>query len=89
LADFIKRVEQTKYFIAFFAKDLAFNRTLYASRGYESYLSRPVYIKRSYNLQPFQQYDNKVHNIRFLSYIHKKDINGKSKDIDRIDQSKF
>ena len=49
LADFIKRVEQAKYLIASFAKDLALGRTLYALCKRESYPSRPTYIECSYN----------------------------------------
>ena len=84
LADFIKRVEQAKYLIVSFVRDLAFGRTSYASRGRESYLSRPIYIECFCNLQSFQQYDDKAYNIRFPSYTYKKDIDGKSKSIDRI-----
>jgi len=54
LTDFIKNVEQTKYFIVSFIKDLAPGRTLYTSCGCESYLSYSVYIERFYNSQPFQ-----------------------------------
>ncbi len=89
LADFIKRVEQTKYFIVSFAKDLAPSRTPYTSYGRESYPSRPAYIKCSRNSQPFQRRDNKAYDIRFPSYVHEKDVDGKSKGIDRINQSKL
>src|SRR6266699_4916916 len=63
LADFIKRVEQAKYLIASFARDLTPGRTLYILYGYKSYLSRLAYIKRSYNSQPFQRYNNKAYDI--------------------------
>jgi len=84
LADFIKRIEQIKYFIAFFIKDPTFNRTLYTSYRYKSYLSYPAYTKRSRNSQPFQRRDNKTYNIYFLSRVYKKDINSKNKNINRI-----
>ncbi len=80
--DFIKRVEQTKYFIASFTKDLTFDRTSYASYRCESYPSRPVYIERFHNSQPFQRRDDKTYNVRFLSYIYRKDVNSKNKNID-------
>src|SRR6266699_7066027 len=83
LADFIKRVEQTKYFIIFFVKDPAPNRTPYTSYGHESYPFRSAYIKRFYNSQPFQQRNNKTHDIHFLFYIHRKDVDDKNKNIDR------
>ena len=53
LADFIKRVEQIKYLIVFFARDLAPDRTLYASYGRDFYLFRSAYIECSCNLQFF------------------------------------
>src|SRR6266566_2208859 len=89
LMDFIKRVEQAKYLIASFARDPALGRTPYTLRGHESYLSRPVYIERFRNSQPFQRRDNKVYNIRFPSHIHRKDVDDKSKSIDRINQNKL
>ena len=89
LADFIKRVEQAKYFIASFAKDPTPDRTPYVLRRYESYLSHPIYIERSRNLQPLQQHDNKVYNVCFLSCIYKKDVDSKNKGIDRVGQSKL
>ncbi len=88
MTDFIKRIEQTKYLIASFAKDPTPSRTPYTLHRYESYPFRPVYIERSHNSQLFQQYNNKTHNVRFPSRIHKKDINGKNKNIDRTNQSK-
>jgi len=89
LADFIKRVEQAKYLIASFARDPMPGRTPYASRGCESYPSRPTYVERSRNSQPFQRYDNKTRDVRFPSYTHRKDVDGKSKGIDRTGQSKL
>ena len=86
--DFIKKVEQIKYLIVFFVKDPTPGRTLYTSYKRESYLSRPVYIKRSCNSQLFQQRDDKAYNVRFLFYVYKKDIDGKGKGIDRTNQSK-
>ncbi len=88
LADFIKRVEQTKYFIASFIRDLASGRIPYTSYGYESYPSCPAYTERFCNLQPFRRCDNKTYDVRFLSCIYKKDIDSKGKSIDRISQSK-
>ncbi len=82
LTDFIKRVEQTKYFIASFVRNPTSNRTLYILYGYESYLSRPIYTERSYNSQPFQRHDNKAHDVRFSSCIYKKNVDSKSKGID-------
>ena len=84
LVDFIKRVEQVKYLIASFTRDLAPGRTLYILYGRESYLSRPAYVERSCNSQSFQQYDDKVHDVRFPSRVHRKDIDDKSKSINRI-----
>jgi len=84
LADFIKRIEQTKYLIASFVKDLASGRTPYILYGRESYLSRSVYIERFRNSQLFQRRNNKVYDVRFLSYTYKKDVNGKGKGIDRV-----
>ncbi len=89
MTDFIKRVEQTKYLIASFAKDPTPGRTSYTSRGRESYLSRPVYIKCSHNSQPFQRHNNKTYNVCFLSRTYGKDADGKSKGIDRVGQSKL
>src|SRR6266566_2934593 len=86
LADFIKRVEQAKYLIASFVRNLASGRTLYVLRRRKSYLSRLAYTKRSYNLQPFQRYDDKTYNIYFLFCVYKKDVDSKNKSIDRIDQ---
>ena len=50
LADFIKRIVQTKYLIASFAKDLASNKVPYIAYKCEAYPSRLVYLKRLYNL---------------------------------------
>src|SRR6266699_2879682 len=83
LADFIKRVEQTKYLIASFARDPTPGRTLYTSYGRKSYPSRPAYAERSHNSQPFQRRNNKAHDVRFPSRIHRKDVDGKGKGIDR------
>ncbi len=88
LADFIKRVEQTKCFIASFVKDPTPSRTPYTSCGREFYPSYPVYTERSYNSQSFQRHDNKAYDIRFPSCVYKKDIDSKSKGIDRIGQNK-
>ncbi len=82
LADFIKRIEQTKYLIAFFVRNPMLGRILYTSRRHESYPSRSVYIEHSYNSQPFQRYNNKIYNIRFLFRVYRKDINSKNKGID-------
>ncbi|SRR6266566_5343407 len=84
LADFIKRVEQAKYLIASFIRDLTLDKTPYVLYGCESYLSRPVYTECSYNLQSFQRRDDKAHNVYFLSRIYRKDVDGKGKSIDRI-----
>jgi len=89
LADFIKKIEQTKYFIASFTKDPTPSRTPYASHRRESYPSCPAYIERSYNLQPFRRRNNKAHNIRFPSYIYRKDTDSKDKGINRTSQSKL
>ncbi|SRR6266566_6384103 len=88
LADFIKKVEQIKYFIVSFARDLTSGRTLYTLCRYKSYPSYPVYTKHSHNLQSFQRYNDKVYNVRFLSCVYKKDINSKNKSIDRTSQNK-
>ena len=88
LADFMKRVEQAKYLIASFARDPAFGRTPYALRGRESYPSRPAYIECSRNSQPFQRHNDKAYNVRFSSYTHGKDVDGKGKGIDRTNQNK-
>jgi len=89
LADFIKRVEQAKYFIVFFVRNPTPGKTLYILRGYKSYLSRSIYIEHSYNLQPFQRHDDKTYDVHFLFYIYKKDVDNKDKGIDRINQNKF
>src|SRR6266699_2589 len=83
LTDFIKRVEQVKYLIASFVRDLAFGRTPYISRGRESYLSHSIYIEHSYNLQSFQRCNDKAHDVRFSSYVYRKDVDNKDKGIDR------
>ena len=59
------------------------SRTLYILYKRKSYLSRPAYIERSHNLQPFQRYDDKAYDIRFPSYVYKKDVDDKDKGIDR------
>src|SRR6266566_3362223 len=74
LADFIKRVEQAKYLIAFFARDPALGRTLYILYGREFYPSCPVYIECSCNSQSFQRRDDKTYDVCFLSYIYRKDV---------------
>ncbi len=89
MTDFIKKVEQAKYLIASFTRDPTPGRTPYTSHRYESYLSYPAYTKRSHNSQPFQRRDDKAHDVRFPSYIHKKNADNKGKGIDRINQSKL
>jgi len=83
LVDFIKRVEQTKYLIASFARNPMLDKIPYTSHRYKSYLSYSVYIERSCNSQPFQQRDDKAYNVHFLSHIHKKNVDSKNKSIDR------
>jgi len=89
LVDFIKRVEQTKYLITSFVKDLTSDRILYTSYRRKFYLFHSIYIKRFYNLQPFQQYDDKIYDVHFLFYIYRKDIDGKNKGIDWTNQNKL
>ena len=83
MADFIKKIEQTKYLIVSFVKDPTPDRTLYTSRRYNSYPFCPAYIERSYNLQAFQRYNDKTYEVRFSFNSYKKDANNKNKNIDR------